>query len=177
MTRRGRGTRRRWPGRSGQRVGAFIETLARYQDIVVEDEDQNDFPTIPPGVMARDWFDTRLPGTALHDGPFADVGHSTSLAHLRLALVPRLVHDGLDDLDGSDLRRRAQCSFTQGCRATSSSTPTETAKAVHLERQSLLYRRLSRIQALLGTNLHDKDTLLGLHLALGARRLLDDAER
>lgn len=106
-----------------QRVGAFIETLARYRTdpavvaeyahIVVDDEDQDDFPTIPPGVVPRDWFDTRLLGTAQHDGPFADVGHSTSLAHLRLALAPRLVHYGLDDLDASDLRRRAPRTFTR----------------------------------------------------------------
>ena len=104
---------------SSQRVGAFIETLARYRtdpaivaeyaQIVVDD----DFPTIAPGVVPRDWFDTRLLGTARHEGPFADVGHSTSLAHLRVALAPRLVRYGLDDLDGSDLRRRAPRAFTQ----------------------------------------------------------------
>jgi len=108
---------------SSQRVGAFIETLARYRadpaivaeydHIVVDDEDHDDFPTIRPGVVPRDWFNTRLLGTARHDGPFADVGHSTSLAHLRLALAPRLVHHNLDDLDASDLRRRAPRAFTQ----------------------------------------------------------------
>jgi hypothetical protein len=108
---------------SSQRLGAFIETLARYRtdptivaeyaQIVVDDPDQDDFPTIAPGVVPRDWFDTRLLGTARHEGAFADVGHSTSLAQLRVALAPRLVHYGLDDLDGSDLRRRAPRAFTQ----------------------------------------------------------------
>jgi purine catabolism regulator len=51
---------------------------------------------------------------------------------------------------------------------------TETAKALHLERQSL-YKRLTRIEALLEAQLTDEDTLLGLHLALRARHVLDDA--
>jgi purine catabolism regulator len=49
---------------------------------------------------------------------------------------------------------------------------TETAEALHLERQSL-YKRLARIEALLGAKLTDEDTLLGLHLALRAQRVLD----
>jgi purine catabolism regulator len=47
----------------------------------------------------------------------------------------------------------------------------ETARALHLERQSL-YKRLGRVEALLQADLDDEDTLLGLHLALRARRLL-----
>jgi purine catabolism regulator len=49
---------------------------------------------------------------------------------------------------------------------------TETAKALHLERQSL-YKRLTRIETLLNAQLADEDTLLGLHLALRAQRVLD----
>jgi purine catabolism regulator len=51
---------------------------------------------------------------------------------------------------------------------------TETAQALHLKRQSL-YKRLARIEALLEAQLTDEDTLLGLHLALRARHVLDDA--
>ena len=51
---------------------------------------------------------------------------------------------------------------------------TETAQALHLKRQSL-YKRLARIEALLDAQLTDEDTLLGLHLALRARHVLDDA--
>jgi purine catabolism regulator len=47
----------------------------------------------------------------------------------------------------------------------------ETARALHLERQSL-YKRLARIEELLGEDLDDEDTLLGLHLALRAQDLL-----
>ncbi|QNJ94786.1 PucR family transcriptional regulator [Mycolicibacterium fluoranthenivorans] len=42
---------------------------------------------------------------------------------------------------------------------------TETARALHLERQSL-YNRVERIQSLLGVDLDDPDIRLGLHLAL-----------
>ena len=45
----------------------------------------------------------------------------------------------------------------------------EAARALHLERQSL-YLRLRRIEELLGVSLDDEDTVLGLHLALRARR-------
>jgi hypothetical protein len=108
---------------SSRRVGAFIETLARYRndpavvalldEIEVDPEDEDAFPTVPPGVIPRDWFATRMIGTATHSGPFADIGHSTSVAYLRVEFAGRLVHYGLDDLDGGDLRRRAPRAFTQ----------------------------------------------------------------
>jgi hypothetical protein len=43
----------------------------------------------------------------------ADVGHSDSLAHLRVALAERVLHHRLGDLDGAELRRRAPRAFTQ----------------------------------------------------------------
>ena len=45
----------------------------------------------------------------------------------------------------------------------------EAARALHLERQSL-YLRLRRIEELLGVSLDDEDAVLGLHLAVRARR-------
>jgi len=52
----------------------------------------------------------------------------------------------------------------------------ETARALHLERQSL-YHRIGRIEALLAADLHDPDVRLGLHLALRARRHLERTGR
>jgi len=52
----------------------------------------------------------------------------------------------------------------------------ETARALHLERQSL-YHRIGRIEALLDADLHDPDVRLGLHLALRARRHLERTGR
>jgi purine catabolism regulator len=49
---------------------------------------------------------------------------------------------------------------------------TETARALHLERQSL-YKRLTRIEELIEARLTDEETLLGLHLALRARDVLE----
>lgn len=51
-----------------------------------------------------------------------------------------------------------------------------TARALGLERPSL-YHRLARLERLLGAPLSDPDTLLGVHLALRARRRLGDAAR
>jgi hypothetical protein len=105
---------------SSSRLGALLEVLARYRadpvlvaeyaQITLEDSDH---PTIPPGIVPRDWPARRHIGTATHPGPFADVGHSDSLAHLRTAMAGRLLHHGLDDLDAGDLRRRAPRAFTQ----------------------------------------------------------------
>ena len=48
----------------------------------------------------------------------------------------------------------------------------ETARALHIERQSL-YHRLARIEETLGVDLSDGNTLLALHLALRANRYLE----
>lgn len=105
---------------SSRRVGAFVEVLARYRTdpaLVAEyaeiSTDGDEHPTIAPGVVPSDWPLRRRAGTATHLGVFADVGHSDSLAHLRGRLAGRLVHYGLDDLDGGDLRRRAPRDLTQ----------------------------------------------------------------
>jgi RES domain len=107
---------------SSPRVGAFLETLARYRidpaivaaygEIAADVEDDR-YPTIPPGVVPAIWRVSRRIGAARHDGPFAGIGRSSSLAHLRAALASRLVHYGLEDLDGGELRRRAPRAFTQ----------------------------------------------------------------
>jgi PucR family transcriptional regulator, purine catabolism regulatory protein len=47
----------------------------------------------------------------------------------------------------------------------------DTARALHLERQSV-YHRIARIEALLGGSLDDEQTRLGVHLALRAARSL-----
>jgi hypothetical protein len=108
---------------SSPRVGAFIETLARYrtdpaivaayEEITVDPEDQEARPTIPPGIVPVGWRAGRRIGSAMHDGPLADIGHLSSLATLRVALAGRLVHYRLDDLDAGDLRRRVPRSLTQ----------------------------------------------------------------
>jgi purine catabolism regulator len=51
----------------------------------------------------------------------------------------------------------------------------DTARALHVHRQSL-YKRIERIEALVGGELTDPDLRLGLHFALRARRYLDDID-
>jgi hypothetical protein len=108
---------------SSQRVGAFLETLARYRtdpalvaeyaQIAIEPEDEELYPTIPPGIVPSDWRSSRMLGRARHDGQFADIGQSESLAHLRNALAARVVHYGIDDMDAAAIRRHAPREFTQ----------------------------------------------------------------
>jgi purine catabolism regulator len=50
----------------------------------------------------------------------------------------------------------------------------ETARALHLERQSL-YHRLERIETLLGEKLDDEAAQLSVHLAVRARKHLLDS--
>lgn len=107
---------------SSQRIGAFLETLARFRvdpavaaalAQIAGDPQDAKYPTIAAGVVPRDWLVQRRAGTARHPGPFADVAHSDSLAHLRTVFAARLVHYDLDDLDAGDLRRRTPRGFTQ----------------------------------------------------------------
>lgn len=102
-----------------QRLGALIETLARFRPdpeviaglAAIDGED--DETVLPPGHVPTSWFTSRLMGEATLTGRFADVAHGRSLAHLRDALPARVVHYGLDDLDGAAIRSSAPRRFTQ----------------------------------------------------------------
>jgi hypothetical protein len=107
---------------STERYGAFVETLARFRpDLAVAaemdtiDGEDGDAPTIPAGVVPGEWLRNRCMGVANVTGHarFADVAHSDSIAHLRTALAQRLIHHGLEDFDGGDLRARAPRALTQ----------------------------------------------------------------
>jgi hypothetical protein len=93
-----------------------VSTLRFSAELRLIDGDPRDegFPeAVPGGVVPAESIETRLIGTARHDGNFVDVGHSDSIANLRAALADRVLHYGLDDLDAGDLRRRAPRAFTQ----------------------------------------------------------------
>jgi RES domain len=100
-----------------QRVGAFVETLARFRpDLAVvvglaEIDGAEDAP--PVGVVPRSWLTTRLSGEAIISGHFVDVGDARSLATLRVALASRAIHHGLAEIDGAAIRLRAPRAFTQ----------------------------------------------------------------
>src|SRR4051794_26285173 len=105
---------------SDDRAGALAETLARFRadlelaaELALIDSDEDDAAPLAPGVVPREWLDARAMGSARHHGAFLDAGHSGSLAHLRAALAPRILHYGFEDFDAGELRRRAPRAFTQ----------------------------------------------------------------
>lgn len=103
-----------------QRVGCFLETLARFRPDpaviagLAEIEGEEGEPaTGPPGRVPADWPEKRCMGEADLPGLYCDLGASETLAHLRLELTPELVRFRLDDLDAGDIRTRAPRAFTQ----------------------------------------------------------------
>ena len=113
--------------------------------------------------MAR-WHDARRPGVAdllhdLRDEPALD-------AFVDEQLGPLLA-------DGSPRTRTLLATLEAYLAA--GGRKAEAARALHLERQSL-YLRLRRIEELLGVSLDDEDAVLGLHLAVRARRFRQRAQ-
>lgn len=83
----------------------------------------------------------------------------------------RFVDDRLSAILEHDENRRSQLLETLEAYCEHGGRKTETARALHLQRQSL-YHRLNRIEDLIGGSLADNDHRFGLHLALRARRLI-----
>jgi RES domain len=100
---------------SSQRVGAFLETLARFRpDLeVLAELDRIEGDDEPPPAVPRSWLDNRLLGEARVEGRFVDVGDTTSLATLRTALAASAIRHGLDEIDAATIRLRAPRAFTQ----------------------------------------------------------------
>jgi hypothetical protein len=100
---------------SSQRVGAFVETLARFRpDLeVLADLEQIEGDDEPQAVVPRVWQDTRLIGEATLEGRFVDVGDARTLATLRSELAASAIHFGLDEIDAGTIRLNAPRAFTQ----------------------------------------------------------------
>jgi hypothetical protein len=79
--------------------------LAEFELMEGEDE--------PPAAVPRSWLDNRLLGEARVEGRFVDVGDTTSLATLRMALAASAIRHGLDEIDAATIRLRAPRAFTQ----------------------------------------------------------------
>ena len=100
-----------------ERVGAFIETLARFRPaphviaglaaIVGADD------TRPAGWLPAGWRTDRIIGQAGLGGLFVDIGHAGTLAVLNEALASRLVHHGMPELDAAAIRMTTPRRFTQ----------------------------------------------------------------
>jgi hypothetical protein len=106
---------------SSDRLGAFVEVLARFRpepavlreldQIELEPDERDDGPH--PGQLPRSWLVGRVVGTALAVGRFAAVGAARSLAYLRDRLADRALHHGVDELDAAAMRAHAPRAFTQ----------------------------------------------------------------
>jgi hypothetical protein len=95
-----------------------MEVLSRFRpdlqllEELAEIEDDGGASELP-GDLDASWLANRLMGVARFHGEFVDIGHSSSLAHIRMALAPRVVHYGLEDLDAATIRLSAPRRFTQ----------------------------------------------------------------
>lgn len=100
---------------SSQRMGAFLETLARFRpDLeVLAELERIDGDDEPPASLPRTWLDGRTIGEATLQGRFVDVGDARSLATLRTALTASAIRHGFDEIDAGTIRLSAPRAFTQ----------------------------------------------------------------
>jgi hypothetical protein len=102
---------------STRRVGAFVETLARFRpDLSVVAgleaiEGDDDAPS--PGLVPLRWLEGRRIGATSLTDNFVDVGDASSLATLRVHLAARAIHYGLSEIDTATVRLDAPRRFTQ----------------------------------------------------------------
>lgn len=93
---------------SSQRLGCFIETLARFRvdvsfvaDLALMENGEDDFTAF--GTVRRAWLKGRCIGTADVEGEFADIYAVAWVSHLRTALAGVAVKLGMKDFDLSSL--------------------------------------------------------------------------
>jgi hypothetical protein len=94
---------------SSQRLGCFLETLARFRPDpalmaeLAEIAGENDF--LPPGTVPVEWLRLRIMGRAAIAGEYADLCSSEWISRLRAELGLRTaVEFGIYDLDASALQ-------------------------------------------------------------------------
>ena len=93
---------------SSQRLGCFIETLARFRvdvsfvtDLALMQNGEDDFTAF--GTVRRAWLKGRCIGTATVEGEYADIYALGWISHLRTALAGIAVKLGMKDFDLSSL--------------------------------------------------------------------------
>ena len=102
---------------SSQRLGCFLETLARFRpDLTLlaefaEIEGEDDFT--PLATVPTSWPRTRLIGTARADGQYADVYAPEWIAFLRRELASTAVALGLSEIDAATLQAGRPRKLTQ----------------------------------------------------------------
>jgi hypothetical protein len=104
---------------SSQRLGCFLETLARFRvdvKLLAElAEIEGDDDCFPLGEVPLEWIEKRMMGVATAGGEYADICSSEWISRLRIVLAGHLERFGLDDLDASVLQMTAPRSLTQLC--------------------------------------------------------------
>jgi RES domain-containing protein len=102
---------------SNQRVGCFLETLARFRpDLTLlaefaEIEGPDDFT--PLGTVPPSWLAARLIGTAEAQGQYADIYAAEWIALLRRELASTAVALGLSEIDAATLQSGRPRRLTQ----------------------------------------------------------------
>ena len=93
---------------SSQRLGCFVETLARFRvdvsfvaDLALMENGEDDFTAF--GTVRRAWIIGRCIGTANVEGEYADLYALGWVSHLRTALAGIAVKLGMKDFDLSSL--------------------------------------------------------------------------
>lgn len=101
-----------------QRLGTFIETLARFRPdphvvaglSAISGDAGN---ALRPGEVPKSWLSNRRIGEATFDGDCVAVGHSSSLAWLAIQMADRLAEYSIDELDAAAIRLSLPRAFTQ----------------------------------------------------------------
>jgi hypothetical protein len=103
---------------SSQRLGCFIETLARFRvdvsfvaDLALMENGEDDFTAF--GTVRRAWIKWRCIGTANVEGAYADIYALEWVSYLRSALAGIAVKLGMKDIDLSSLERSEPRLLTQ----------------------------------------------------------------
>jgi PucR family transcriptional regulator, purine catabolism regulatory protein len=135
-------------------VGAPAASWTALRDALLETLDAGPAALAAP---PRDWHDAAAPDLHRLLWSLRNTPELRRFAQRRLG--PLIEHDA---------KRKAKLLPTLETYLAHGGRKAETARAMHLERQSL-YHRLGRIETLLGESLEDEDVRLGLHLALRAR--------
>jgi hypothetical protein len=102
---------------SSQRLGCFLETLARFRldlKLLAElAEIQGEDDHVPLGEVPVEWINHRMMGTASATGEYADICSSAWISRLRVLLAVDLLRFGIEDLDASILQKSAPRILTQ----------------------------------------------------------------
>ncbi len=102
---------------SSQRLGCFLETLARFRidpklaaELAAIEGEEDHFPL---GEVPVEWLRKRILGIATAGGEYADLCSSEWISRLRKSLATHLTRFGVEDIDASVLQKTAPRTLTQ----------------------------------------------------------------